>query len=65
MILGLLKKFNREKGITVMVNLHVLELATEYAERILGFRSGELVFDGKTSDLTDDIVEHIYSAKVV
>ena len=63
-ILGLLQKFNREKSITVMVNLHVLELATTYAERILGFRAGEMVFDGKTSDLTPEMVEHIYSAKV-
>lgn len=63
-ILGLLKKFNKERGITVLVNLHVLELATQYADRILGFRLGELVFDGTPDQLTDEQIEHIYSAKV-
>jgi len=63
-ILGLLKKFNQERHITVLVNLHVLELATAYADRILGFRTGELVYDGKPSDLNKEKVDLIYSAKV-
>jgi len=63
-ILGLLKKINQERGITVLVNLHVLELATTYADRILGFRMGELVFDGRVSDLNKEKVDLIYSGKV-
>ena len=63
-ILGLLKKFNEERGITVLVNLHVLELATQYADRILGFRMGELVFDGTPEQLNSEQIDHIYSAKV-
>ena len=63
-ILGLLKKFNQEQGITVLVNLHVLELALQYADRILGFKHGELVFDGAPNDLNKANIENIYSAKV-
>ena len=63
-ILGLLKKFNEEQGITVLVNLHVLELALQYSNRILGFKYGELVFDGSPGDLTEANIENIYSAKV-
>lgn len=63
-ILGLLKKFNEERGITVLVNLHVLELATSYASRILGFKQGELVYDGSVKALDSNKVELIYSAKV-
>jgi phosphonate transport system ATP-binding protein len=59
-ILQLLRKFNREERITVIVNLHVLELARRYAGRILAFRSGELVYDGAPADLTAAIVESIY-----
>lgn len=59
-ILGLLKKFNEEKEITVLLNVHVLEYATQYSTRILGFNKGQLVFDGKPSELTKDAVEHIY-----
>jgi len=63
-ILGLLKKFNRERGITVIVNLHVLELATSYADRILGLKMGELVYDGSPSQLDPEKVEVVYSGKV-
>ena len=41
-----LQRINRELGITTIVNLHFLDLATAYADRIIGLRAGELVFDG-------------------
>jgi phosphonate transport system ATP-binding protein len=63
-ILGLLKKFNLERGITVLVNLHVLELALEYAGRILGFNAGRLIFDGPPGQLTREKIDEIYSSKV-
>ena len=62
-IMGLLKSFNRD-GISVVVNIHVLELATAYADRILGFNKGQLVFDGPPSALTDSEIERIYAGSV-
>jgi phosphonate transport system ATP-binding protein len=59
-ILQLLKKFNREENITVIVNLHVLELARRYASRILAFRAGEIYYDGTPEGLTPEIVEEVY-----
>ncbi|MEO5931460.1 MAG: phosphonate ABC transporter ATP-binding protein, partial [Candidatus Kapaibacterium sp.] len=59
-VLGLLRRFNREEGITVIVSLHVLQLATEYADRIVAFRKGAIVFDGAPGTLTPEIVEEIY-----
>ncbi|MDB5035998.1 MAG: ABC-type phosphonate transport system periplasmic component [Chlorobi bacterium] len=59
-VLGLLRRFNREEGITVIVSLHVLQLATEYADRIVAFRKGEIAFDGAPGMLTPEIVEEIY-----
>jgi phosphonate transport system ATP-binding protein len=59
-ILGLLRRFNREEGITVIVNLHVLELARGYADRIIALRKGEIVFDGTPRELTEEIVERVY-----
>ena len=44
-----LQRINRELGITTIVNLHFLDLATAYADRIIGLRAGELVFDGSGS----------------
>lgn len=59
-VLQLLQKFNRDRGITVLVNIHVLELAKRYARRIIAFKKGELVFDGPISNLTDSEIENIY-----
>lgn len=41
-----LKKINEELGITILINLHFVDLAKEYGSRIIGLRAGELVYDG-------------------
>ena len=41
-----LRRMNRELGITTVVNLHFLDLARSYADRIIGMREGKVVFDG-------------------
>ncbi len=41
-----LQRINRELGITTIVNLHFLDLARVYGQRIIGLRAGELVYDG-------------------
>ena len=45
-----LQRINRELGITTIVNLHFLDLAKVYGQRIIGLRAGELVFDGPGSE---------------
>lgn len=59
-ILGLLKKFNEEEGITVIVNLHVLELARRYSSRVVALKAGSLAFDGTPDDLKRDALDSIY-----
>lgn len=59
-ILDILKRVCREDGITALVSLHTLELTREYADRVIGLRWGQVVFDGATQDLTDGIVESVY-----
>lgn len=63
-ILGLLKGFNEEQGVTVIVNIHVLELARRYAKRILAFNRGRLVFDGPIDALTSELEQEIYSGSL-
>ncbi len=60
-VLDILAKINREQNITIVVNIHVLELARKFAERILAFRKGALVFDGSPAELTDERTEEIYT----
>ena len=59
-VMRYLQQIGRELGITVIVNLHFLDLATAYADRIVGLRDGELVFDGPGSECDADVFESIY-----
>jgi phosphonate transport system ATP-binding protein len=59
-ILDILKRVAREDGITVIVSLHVLELARAYADRVVGFQGGIVVFDGVPQTLTPEVVDAIY-----
>jgi len=59
-----LVRINRELGITTLVNLHFLDLAREYGERIIGLRFGELVYDGSADTVTDKDFEDIYGREV-
>jgi phosphonate transport system ATP-binding protein len=59
-VLGLLREFNQKKNISVIVNIHVLELAKKYASRVIGLRAGKLVYDGPVTGLNDKTLEAIY-----
>lgn len=55
-----LKRINAESEITMIVNLHSIDLARQYATRIIGLRAGEVVFDGPVSEATDERFTEIY-----
>ena len=59
-----LKKINQELGITTIVNLHYIDLARQYATRIVGLRAGQIVFDGPVSEATDQRFAEIYGRPI-
>ncbi len=59
-----LKRINQELSITTIVNLHHIDLAREYATRIIGMRAGEIVFDGRPEEATDEAFAHIYGRSI-
>lgn len=59
-----LVRINKELGITTLVNLHFLDLARQYGQRIIGLRFGELVFDGEARMVTDEDFRNIYGRDV-
>lgn len=59
-----LKRINQEDGITTLVNLHFIDMAMEYADRIIGMRAGEIVFDGPVESVTEETFEEIYGRKI-
>ena len=54
------RNINRNMGITVIINIHHVELALEYCDRVIGVRAGSIVFDGKASQVDKAVMERIY-----
>ena len=54
------KKINREMGITVIINIHHVELALEYCDRVIGIREGMVVFDGPSSQVDQKVLSLVY-----
>jgi phosphonate transport system ATP-binding protein len=53
-------RINRDFGITVIANMHHVDLALKYATRIIGIKDGTVVFDGESSSINDDNLVEIY-----
>ena len=53
-------KINREDGITIICNLHSLDVAKKYCDRLIGLSDGKVVFDGLPDDLTTEISKELY-----
>lgn len=61
-VMDSLRSINEEEGITVITNLHTLDTARSYCERVIGMSAGAVVFDGPASELTRAAVKMIYGA---
>lgn len=59
-----LRRIAREDGMTTIVNLHFIDMAREFADRIVGMRDGLVVFDGTPDEATDDAFEEIYGRPI-
>jgi phosphonate transport system ATP-binding protein len=55
-----LARLNREFGITVLCNLHAVDLARSYCDRLIGLADGRVVFDGVPAELSPDAVSRLY-----
>ena len=59
-----LRRINEELGITVMTNLHLVDLARTYGTRMIGLRAGKVVYDGPAATATDADFELIYGRSI-
>jgi phosphonate transport system ATP-binding protein len=62
-VLGYLKDISQRLGISVICNLHQIDFAREYAQRIIGLARGEVIFDGRPEELTPEVIERIYARR--
>ncbi len=59
-VLSLLYRICKEDGLTAIVSLHQVELAKDFADRIIGLGDGRVVFDGQRCDLSADVLDLIH-----
>jgi phosphonate transport system ATP-binding protein len=59
-VMDALQRINRDFGITVICNLHSLELARSYCGRLIGMAAGRIVFDGSPEQLTESEARRLY-----
>ena len=60
LVMDALRSINKELGITVLCNLHALDVARSYCDRLVGMSAGRVVFDGAPDALTEDLVHTLY-----
>ena len=59
-VMDALAAINRDLGITVLCNLHALDVARNYCDRLVGMSEGRVVFDGAPAELSDSVVQNLY-----
>ena len=59
-VMDALLRINKHFGITVLCNLHSLDLARSYCDRLIGMAQGRVVFDGAPAELTDHVARELY-----
>lgn len=62
-IMDLLAEIARSRSIPVLINMHDVELAKRFADRIVGMSGGRIVFDGPPAELDDDNLKRIYGGE--
>jgi phosphonate transport system ATP-binding protein len=60
LVMDTLRQVNRQDGLTVLVNLHHLDVARAYCDRLVAMQAGRVVFDGTPAELDAARVEQIY-----
>lgn len=61
-VMRALRNIHEEDGRTVIANLHTLDTARRYCDRVIGMRDGRIVFDGTPDQLTTGVAREIYGA---
>lgn len=58
------KRINEEMKISVLINIHHVDLALKYATRVIGIKVGEIVYDGPSNMVDSEILKQIYGREL-
>ncbi len=64
-VMGDFKRINEEMNISILINIHHVDLALKYASRVIGIRAGEIVYDGPCENVTQEILDSIYNGAAI
>jgi phosphonate transport system ATP-binding protein len=59
-VLSDLARIAREDGVLALINIHQIELARQFCDRIIGLAQGVIVFDGRAEDMTEEVLDRVY-----
>ena len=58
------KKINKELNMSVLINIHHVDLALRYADRVIGIKAGEIVYDGPATKVDSEVLKQIYGREL-
>ena len=64
-IMGLIKQMATELNVPCLCNIHDVQLATEFCNKIIGLQDGYMMFNGPTGDMNEDRLNEIYAMEVL
>ncbi len=65
MVMSDFSRINRDMNISILLNIHHVDLALKYATRVIGVRSGHIVYDGPAANVTQAILDDVYQGKKI
>jgi len=54
------KKINKNLNITIVANMHHVDTAIKYSDRIIGIKEGKIIYNGPSKEITNEILEEVY-----
>ncbi len=58
-------RINKDYNITILLNIHHVDLALQYCDRVIGVREGQIVFDGPANTITQEQIDEVYNGTKV
>ncbi|WP_201767398.1 phosphonate ABC transporter ATP-binding protein [Clostridium sp. DL-VIII] len=59
------RRINKEMNISIIINIHHVDLALDYADRVIGIKAGEIVYDGPVSEVDKETLTKIYGRDLI
>jgi len=59
------QRVNKDMNMTILLNIHHVDLALKYATRVIGIRAGEVVYDGPVKSVTKEVLEQVYNGNEI